>query len=93
MLREVAETLGVSMSELAEVAIRQELAGMEGNLDRTLAEAVDRLRKFPGEDPDRAAEDFARREVTIEDPLRARRAGAEDAYGIGAAFARRMERG
>ncbi|HEX6899189.1 MAG TPA: hypothetical protein VF789_05725 [Thermoanaerobaculia bacterium] len=93
MLREVAETLGVSMSELAEVAIQQELAGMEGNLDRKLAQTLDRLRTFPGEDPDQAAEDFARREVTIEDPLRARRAGAEDAYGIGAAFARRMERG
>jgi hypothetical protein len=93
MLRDMAEHLGVSMSELAEVAIRQELAGMEGSLDRKLGETVERLRTFPGEDPDRAAEEFARREVTIEDPLRARRAGAEDAYGIGAAFARRMERG
>ncbi|HEY9421140.1 MAG TPA: type II toxin-antitoxin system VapB family antitoxin, partial [Thermoanaerobaculia bacterium] len=48
MLREMAETLGVSMSELAEVAIRQELAGMEGSLDRKLAQTVDRLCTFTG---------------------------------------------
>jgi hypothetical protein len=91
-LRRMAETLGVSMSELAEVAIQQELAAMEGNLERKLEDTLARLRSFQGEDPEQAAEEFARSEVTIEDPLRARRAGAEDAYGIGAAFARRVER-
>ena len=89
----MAERLGVSMSELAEIAIQQELAAMEGGLERKLEGILERLRSFKREDSARAADEFSRSEVTHEDPLRARRAGAEDAYGIGAAFARRLERG
>jgi hypothetical protein len=89
----MAEDLGVSMSELAEAAIQQELGTLAENLDPKLERTVERLRLYQGEDSERDIEDFARAEVTIDDPLRARRAGAEDAYGIGAAFARRVERG
>jgi hypothetical protein len=92
-LRHMAETLGVSMNELAEIAIQQELAAMEGGLERKLEGILERLRSFQREDPARAADEFSRSEVTYKDPLQARRAGAEDAYGIGAAFARRLERG
>jgi post-segregation antitoxin (ccd killing protein) len=92
-LRRMAKTLGVSMSELAEVAIQQELAAMEGNLERKLEGTLALLGSFQGENDTEAAEEFSRSEATIEDPLRAHKAGAEDAYRIGAAFARRMERG
>lgn len=92
-LRRMAEMLGVSMNELAEVAIQQELDLMGGGLERRLESIAERLRSFPGEDPAKAAEEIARSEAAYDDPLRARRAGPEDAYGIGAAFARRVERG
>jgi len=91
-LQRTAEALGVSVDELAEAAIQQEMTALAGNLEPNLQSLVELLGSFE-EDPERDAEDFARAEVTFEDPLRARRARAEDAYGIGAAFARRVERG
>jgi hypothetical protein len=96
-LQRTAEALGVSVDELAEAAIQQELTALAGNLEPELQSLVERLGSLD-EDPDperdiRDIEDFARAEVTFEDPLRARRVRAEDAYGIGAAFARRLEHG
>jgi transcriptional regulator with XRE-family HTH domain len=91
MLQRVAEALGVPMDELAEAAIQQELAALAVNLEPNLQRTVELLGSFK-DDPERDVEEFARAEVTFEDPLRARRAGAEDAYGIGAAFARHVER-
>jgi hypothetical protein len=91
-LQRTAEALGVSVDELAEAAIQQEMTALAGNLEPNLEHLVERLRSFE-DDPERDVEDFARAEITFEDPLRARRVRAEDAYGIGAAFARRMERG
>lgn len=88
----MAEALGVSMSDLAEAAIQQELSTLE-NLEPRLQRTVELLRNPQGEDSERDVLDFARAEVMVDDPLRTRRAGTEDAYGIGAAFARRMERG
>ena len=91
-LQRTAEALGVSVDELAEAAIQQELTALAGNLEPSLQRIVELLGSFE-EDAEHDAEGFARAEVTFEDPLRARRARAEDAYGIGAAFARRVERG
>jgi hypothetical protein len=91
-LQRTAEALGVSVDELAEAAIQQEMTALAGNLEPNLQSLVERLGSYE-EDSERDAEDFAHAEVTFEDPLRARRARAEDAYGIGAAFARRVERG
>lgn len=91
MLQRVAEALGVPMDELAEAAIRQELAALAINLEPSLQRTLELLGSFE-DDPERSAEEFARAEVTFDDPLRARRAGPEDAYGIGAVFARRVER-
>jgi hypothetical protein len=50
---------------------------IEDQLDRKLEDTLARLRSFPGEDPEQAAEEFAHSEVTFEDPLRARRAEAD----------------
>jgi|SRR5436305_11287710 len=91
-LKRTAEALGVSVDELAEAAIQQELAALAVNLEPNLQRLVELLGSFE-EDPERDVEAFAHSEVTFEDPLRARRVRAEDAYGIGAAFARRLERG
>jgi hypothetical protein len=91
-LQRMAEALGVSVDELAEAAIQQEMTALAGNLEPNLQSLVEMLGSAE-ENPERDAEDFARAEVTFEDPLRARRVRAEDAYGIGAAFARRVERG
>ena len=91
-LQQAAKTLGVSVGELVEAAIEQDLAVLEGNLEPRLQRTVELLGSYRGE-AERDIEDFAHAEVTVHDPLRARRARAEDAYGIGAAFARRMERG
>ena len=91
-LQRTAEALGVSVDDLAEAAIQQELTAFASNLEPQLQSLDDRLASFE-EDPERDVEDFAQAEVTFEDPLRARRVRAVDAYGIGAAFARRVERG
>jgi hypothetical protein len=91
MLQRVAEALGVPMDELAEAAIQQELAALAVNLESNMQRTVELLSSFK-DDPERSAEEFARAEGMYKDPLRARRAEPEDLYGIGAAFARRMER-
>lgn len=44
-------------------------------------------------DLDRDIRDFARSEVEVEDPLQARLVESPDAYGIGALFGHRVERG
>jgi transcriptional regulator with XRE-family HTH domain len=92
MLQRAAEALGVPMDELAEAAIRQELAALAINLEPSLQRTLELLGSFEEDDPERSAEEFARAEGMYDDPLRARRASPEDVYGIGAAFARRVER-
>jgi hypothetical protein len=92
MLQRVAVALGVPMDELAEAAIRQGLAALAVNLEPNMQRTVELLGSFE-DDPERNAVEFARAEGMYDDPLRARRAGPEDAYGIGAAFARHIDRG
>jgi hypothetical protein len=79
--------------ELAEAAIARELALLDADLPQKLTDTLGLLRSYRGEDIEQDVEEFARGEVTLEDPLQARMAGAGDAYGIGAAFAHRLERG
>lgn len=92
-LRLTAELLGVSMNELAEAAIEHELAVVGADLEERLARTAALLRSYRGEGIDDDIEAFARAEVSIEDPLRSRRAGSkhDDDLGVGAAFARPVE--
>ena len=92
MLRLTAEALGLSMNELAEAAIERELAVIGPDLEQRLVRIADLLRSYRGEGTEEDIEEFARAEVSVEDPLQSRLADAEDAYGIGAAFARRLDR-
>ncbi|MFY9820505.1 MAG: hypothetical protein WAM82_03935 [Thermoanaerobaculia bacterium] len=71
-LQRVSETLGVPMDELVETAIRRELAALEGNLEPRLQRAVELLRSYQP-DVERDIAEFARAEVTVDDPLRSRR--------------------
>jgi hypothetical protein len=85
-LERAAEALGVSMDDLAEVAIERELAAVGAGLEGRLTRTLDRLKSYSPADLDRDIRDFAQSEVEIEDPLQARRIESPDAYGIGALF-------
>jgi hypothetical protein len=80
------------MNELAESAIEHELALMGADLEQKLIRAAELLRSWrePDVEPDIAA--FARAEVTVDDPLASRQVALEDAFGVGALFARSVER-
>ena len=91
-LRLTAHALGVSMNELAESAIEHELALIGVDLEQKLTQAAELLRSWRDGDVERSVEAFARAEVTVDDPLRSHAAALEDAYGVGALFARSVER-
>ncbi len=79
------------MNELAEAAIEHELAYVGADLEQKLTRAAELLRSYR-DDSERDIEAFARAEVTVGDPLRSRQATLEDTYGVGALFARSLER-
>jgi hypothetical protein len=64
-----AEEMGVSMEDLAEVAIERELAAIGAGLEGRLARALERLKSYGPTDLDRDIQSFARSEVEIKDPL------------------------
>ncbi|HKH46066.1 MAG TPA: hypothetical protein VKM72_15505 [Thermoanaerobaculia bacterium] len=92
-LERVAEALGVTRDELAEVAIERELAAVGAGLEGRLARALQGLNSYGPADLDRDIRAFAQSEVDIEDPLQARLVESADAYGIGALFGHPVERG
>ncbi len=91
-LRLTAHALGMSMNELAENAIEHELAIVGADLEQKLTRTVELLRSYRGTGFEDDIAAFAEAEVTIEDPCRSRQVMIEDACGIGALFARSMER-
>ena len=91
-LRLTAHALGISMNELAESAIEHELALLGADLEQKLTRAAELLRSWRDEDVERDVAAFARAEVTVDDPLASHQAALEDAYGVGALFARSVER-
>ena len=91
-LRLTAHALGISMNELAESAIEHELALVGADLERKLTRTAELLRSCRDDDVERDVAAFARAEVTLDDPLRSHQATLEDAYGVGALFARSVER-
>lgn len=90
-LRLTAELLGVSMNELAEAAIAHELTILGAELEEKLNRAAELLKSYRGQGIEKDIEAFAEAEVSIEDPLRSRLKDEDDAYGIGALFARPVE--
>lgn len=95
-LRLAARFAGGSVRKLAEAAIAREAAVLQAKAEREhsrqLDSLVERLRSHKEEDFAADIAEFARAEVTEEDPLQARRIVAEDPHGIGAAFGHRLER-
>jgi post-segregation antitoxin (ccd killing protein) len=91
-LRQAAEELGISMSELAERAIEHELAMVGSELVEKLRATVELLAAYRRGSFEADAEAFARAEVEEEDPLRARAVRHVDALGVEAAFADPMGR-
>jgi hypothetical protein len=75
-LERAASALGVSMDDLAEVAIERELAAVGTGLESRLSRSLERLKSYGAEDLDWDIQAFARTEVEIEDPLQARRISA-----------------
>jgi hypothetical protein len=71
-LERAAEALGVSTDELAEAAIERELLVVGAGLEGKLTCALERLKTLGPADLDRDMRDFARSEVEVEDPLKAR---------------------
>lgn len=90
-LERTAEILGMSMSELGEAALQ--IAALSTDLESRLARTSERLETSDEADLEWDIQEFARSEVAYEDPLQARRTEMQDPYGIGALFARRVERG
>jgi hypothetical protein len=85
-LERTAEALGVSVDDLAEIAIERELAAVGDGLESRLTRSLEQLRSYGPEDLERDIRDFAQSEVEIEDPFQARRIESPDIYGIGALF-------
>lgn len=92
-LQLTAKVLGVSMNQLAEAAIERELAVIGADLEEKLTRTVEMLRTMRSKDFQKEIEAFARAEVEVADPLACRMLETDDKYGVGAAFARRLERG
>jgi hypothetical protein len=90
-LERTAEILGMSLSELGEAALQ--IAALSTDLEGRLARMSERLESYGEAELDRDIQEFARSEVAYEDPLQAHRVEMQDPYGIGALFARRLERG
>jgi hypothetical protein len=93
-LEQTAHELGISADELAETAIERELASIGAGLERKLGGILDRLKsRGRGGAGEREIRDFARCEVEFDDPFQGKRVKTDDPHGIGALFARCMERG
>jgi hypothetical protein len=92
-LEQTAHELGISADELAETAIERELASIGAGLERKLGGILDRLKSRGRDASEREIRDFARCEVEFDDPFQGKRVKTDDPHGIGALFARRMERG
>jgi len=94
-LERTAEALGVPTDALAEAAIERELASVGSGLEVRLARVLERMKSTGLADLDRDIRSFATSEVEVEDPLQAQLVESEsqDAYGIGALFGHRVERG
>ncbi len=90
-LERTAETLGMSLSELGEAALQ--IAALSTDLEGRLEGMSERLEAYDEADLERDIQEFARSEVAYDDPLQARLAEMQDPYGIGALFARPLERG
>lgn len=83
-LERTAEDLGISVDAFAESAIERELASVGAGLEGRLVQTLERLKSYPPANLERDIQDFARREVDVENPLRARRVERQDVHGIGA---------
>jgi hypothetical protein len=92
-LEQAASKLGISADELAEAAIERELASIDAGLENKLVGILDRLKTYKRGSVEQDIQDFARGEVEFEDPLQGKRVSTDDPHGIGALFARRLERG
>jgi len=90
-LERTAETLGMSMSELGEAALQ--IAALSADLEGRVERMSERLEDYDEADLERDILEFARSEVAYEDPLQTCLAEMQDPYGIGALFARPLERG
>lgn len=89
-LERTAEALGMSLSELGEAALQ--IAGLSADPEDQLERLADRLESYGEADLERDVQEFARAEVSYPDPLQSRKAETQDPYGIGALFARPLER-
>ena len=96
-LRHMAELTGMSMTDIAEQAIEHEVVLLAVDLDASLSQALDIVRRYqPDRDFDRYVEAAAEGERAGLDPMRnTRRASpasettiSSDPFGIAAAFAR-----
>src|SRR4051812_8711484 len=92
-LEQAAHKLGISADELAEAAIERELVSIGAGLENKLVGILDRLKSHNRRPIEQDIEDFARGEVEFDDPLQGKRVSIVDPHGIGALFARRLERG
>jgi hypothetical protein len=72
MLRLVADQLGVSMTDLAEDAVRQELMILGAGLEQQLTDIVEALRSYRPDDSGSHIATYAAGEACEDDPMRAR---------------------
>jgi hypothetical protein len=91
-LRRVSKMIGVSMNELAEVAIERELDLLAADLEQELMETVKTLRSWQYDEGEleRDAAAFAAGEAFERDPVRSK--NVVDPAGIGELFAGPMGR-
>lgn len=93
LLQRIAERTGVSMNQLAEDLISRELRTMAMGMELDLVDTLRLLRDYQDPGIEQHAAEFARAEVSLDDPLRAEHVeGAADPHGIEAAFGYSVER-
>lgn len=91
LLRLVAQSLGMSMNDVAEDFLARELRIAALGLEEQLATVLERLQTYRAADLKRDIAAFAEAEVSQEDPLRARHVESSetpDPLGVVAAFRR-----
>src|SRR5262249_2275144 len=80
-LERTAEALGVSVDDLAEVAIERELAAVGAGIEGRLTRSLERLRSYGPADLDRGIRNFARSGVESRDPFQSLRMTSAEVHG------------
>src|SRR5207245_3900165 len=92
MLKLAAELRKVSMNAIAQEALEEHLKLDASTLEERLSRALDIVHRYTSQDQEHDIAEFARAEVSEEDPLRVTQVTPDDdPFGVRGAFVRSVE--